>query len=60
MGKQEDHINGTAVNILPLVPSNGGAIDHYGQKITLFKDVRSILAKLNEIGIALAAASRYV
>lgn len=37
---------------------NGGAIDHYGQQITLFKEVRWILTKLNELGIALAAASR--
>ena len=37
---------------------NGGACDSYGTKIELFKDVRTIITELKELGIPLAAASR--
>ena len=40
--------------------SKGGATDRYGFKIKLYKDVRSVLKDLGELGIPLAAASRYV
>ena len=40
--------------------SNGGAFDSRGRTIKLYKDVRPILADLREVGIPIAAASRYV
>lgn len=39
--------------------SNGGATDRYGFKIKLYKDIRSILDDLKQLGIPMAAASRY-
>ena len=39
-------------------PSNGGAYDCYGRKISLYRDVRTIFDGLDEVGISLAAASR--
>ena len=40
--------------------SNGGAYDSEGRTIKLYKDVRPILADLKEVGIPIAAASRYI
>lgn len=40
--------------------SKGGATDSWGTKISLYKDVRSIFTDLKELGIPMAAASRYV
>ncbi len=59
----------TAKNILVLslerihtlhFPSSrkGGAVDRYGEKLRLFKDVKIILSTLEEQGIPIAAASR--
>ena len=33
-------------------------MDKYGQKIELFRDMRTILAELRQLGIIIAAASR--
>lgn len=40
--------------------SKGGAVDKYGQKIELFRDMRTILTELRQLGIIVAAASRYI
>ena len=39
--------------------SKGGATDSNGRKIQLYKDVRKIFSELHEVGIQVAAASRY-
>ena len=44
--------------VLPF--SKGGAIDVHGSRVNLFPDVRDIITNIQECGILMAAASRYV
>lgn len=50
----------TAIIVYSMYHSKGGATDSWGTKISLYKDVRSIFTDLKELGIPMAAASRYV
>lgn len=45
--------------VIYIVCSKGGATDRYNFRIKLYKDVRSILDDLKDLGIPIAAASRY-
>lgn len=45
---------------MPLFLSKGGATDVHGSQINLCHDVRDIIANIQDCGILIAAASRYV